>query len=64
MYYQGKLGANGCVKEPCQKFEHMIELYVKSLKEGQNYGFDPSLGKLFIKSSLARRILVGASLSI
>jgi hypothetical protein len=30
-----------------------IELSIKSLKEGQNLGFDPFLRKLFIESSLA-----------
>jgi len=29
---------------------HTVELFVKSLKEGQNHGFDPSLRILSIKS--------------
>ena len=33
------------------------EFVIKSLKEGQNHGFDPSLRKLSIKSLLARRVL-------
>ena len=36
---------------------HIIELYVKSLKEGSNCGFDPSMRKLFIKSLLPHRVL-------
>ena len=34
-----------------------LELSIKSLKEGSNRGFDPSLRKLFIKSFLARCML-------
>ena len=34
-----------------------LELFIKSLKEGWNYGFDPSLRKLPIKSLLACYVL-------
>ena len=33
-----------------------LELYVKSRKEGQKHGFDYSLEKLSIKSSLANHV--------
>jgi hypothetical protein len=36
--------------------EPIAEFSIKSLKEGQNRGFDPSLIKFFIKSLLARHI--------
>ena len=36
---------------------HTIELSVKSLKKGPNRGFDPSLRKVSIKSSLAHHVL-------
>jgi len=54
---------------PCKQGKHVVmlwailkitcvlELYVKSLKEGRNYGFDPSLRKLSNKTSLACRVL-------
>ena len=35
----------------------LLGLYVKSLKEGRKRGFDPSLRKHSIKSSLARHTL-------
>ena len=35
-----------------------IELSTKSLEEGWNYGFDPSLRKLSFNSSLACHVLV------
>ena len=36
---------------------YVVKLPIKSLKVGQNYGFDPSLRKLSIKSSLASHVL-------
>jgi hypothetical protein len=54
---------------PCKQGKHVVmlwailkitcvlELYVKSLKEGRNYGFDPSLRKHSNKTSLACRVL-------
>ena len=42
----------------CQfEFLKKERLYVKFMKEGQNRGFHPSLRKLSIKSSRARRVL-------
>ena len=32
---------------------HVHDIYIHVLKEGQNRGFDPSLRKISIKSSLA-----------
>ena len=43
-----------------QDFEKIIdplELSIKSLKEGRHFGFDPSLRKFSIRSSLARHVL-------
>jgi hypothetical protein len=39
------------------KLRHVIELSIKSFKEGLNNGFDPSMRKLSSKSLLARRML-------
>ena len=41
------------LKNKLSRAQHLLELFVKLLKEGRNCGFVPSLNKLSIKSLLA-----------